>query len=51
MIEFICADCGHEQNTIQKCEKCQSFRVILLKVAKELFGENYKDCFDPEKNK
>ena len=48
-MENVCADCGNEQNTFIKCERCNSCRVITIKVAKELFGENYRDCFKEPK--
>lgn len=44
--DYVCADCGHEQaNMFAPCEKCGSLRVVMIEVAKELFGKNWRDCF------
>lgn len=44
--EFVCADCGHEQGNVNFCGKCGSFRVILISIAEENFGKNWREeCF------
>jgi hypothetical protein len=44
----VCADCGHEQSTMDPCEKCRSVRVVLVSVVVNLFGENWRDNFKDE---
>lgn len=41
----VCADCGHEQSTMDPCENCRSIRVVLVTVIIKLFGENWRDAF------
>jgi DNA-directed RNA polymerase subunit RPC12/RpoP len=48
--EYVCAKCGHEQDSMNRCDRCNSSRVVLISVAKEIAGENWRDCFDPSKN-
>lgn len=43
MNAYACAECGHEQSTMEKCEDCRSFRVVLIAVLEENFGENWRD--------
>ena len=43
--DWVCADCGHEQHTSSLCEHCLGFRVILISVAAEHFGPNWRDAF------
>ena len=45
----VCADCGHEQSTMDPCESCRSVRTVLVTVVRGLFGENWRDAFDPIK--
>lgn len=40
-----CADCGHEQITMDPCEACSSVRVVLISVLVECFGTNWRDAF------
>ena len=46
----VCADCGHEQSTMDPCESCRSVKVVLITVIINLFGESWRDAFkdDPE---
>ena len=54
--ECVCADCGHEQSMVPgfgaggmgPCERCQSARVVLVTVVRDLFGENWRDAFKPD---
>ena len=56
--ECVCADCGHEQSLtagpgaggMGPCERCGSARVALVTVIRELFGENWRAAFAPEKD-
>lgn len=43
--EYVCADCGNEQEIMDKCEKCGSIRVILISVAEYEFGVNWRENF------
>lgn len=37
--EYVCAECGHEQDSMMvPCGKCRSPRVVLRQLAEELFG-------------
>lgn len=50
MSEWVCADCGTEFPASEKpmhCINCGSLRVITIKVAEEIAGENWRDCFKP----
>ena len=47
--DCVCAECGHEQSTMDPCQRCRSVRVVLITVARDLFGENWRDAFDPDK--
>jgi hypothetical protein len=45
----VCADCGHEQSTMDPCAKCRSVRVVLLSVIHNLFGDDWRNtCFPSE---
>lgn len=42
--EYVCSSCGHEQEASDtNCEKCGSERILLIKVAKALFGKRWKN--------
>lgn len=43
-----CADCGHEQPTMDPCACCRSVRVVLVSVIRNLFGANWRDAFAPD---
>ena len=43
-----CAECGHEQPAMDPCAKCRSVRVVLIKVIRDLFGEDWRKNFAPE---
>ena len=43
-----CAECGHEQPTMDPCAKCCSVRVVLIKVIRVHFGEDWRRNFAPE---
>lgn len=46
----VCADCGHEQDEMDRpCKKCYGFRVIAISVAEQLFGKDWRDAFSKEK--
>jgi hypothetical protein len=44
--DCVCADCGHEQASMDPCGRCRSVRVVLVTVIRDLFGENWRDAFD-----
>lgn len=44
-----CASCGHEQCTMDPCEKCGSVRTVLISVLEETFGADWRENFAPEK--
>lgn len=47
--DSVCAICGHEQLTTDPCESCGSVRVIPISIARQEFGENWREtCFGPE---
>lgn len=46
MADWVCADCGHEQETWDNCAKCQSIRVVLISVVEEVFGPDWKKTFE-----
>jgi len=43
--ECVCAECGHEQPTMDPCARCRSVRVVLISVIKNLFGDNWRENF------
>lgn len=44
----VCAECGHEQPTMDPCAKCRSVRVVLISVIRNLFGADWRKNFEPE---
>jgi hypothetical protein len=44
----VCAECGHEQPTMDPCAKCRSVRVVLIRVIRDLFGADWRENFEPE---
>ncbi|HSX22415.1 MAG TPA: hypothetical protein VLE97_06520 [Gaiellaceae bacterium] len=45
-IACVCGECGHEQDSMDRCGKCGSFRTVLLSVVVREFGENWREtCF------
>ena len=49
--KFVCAECGCETNTSMEkpCVACGSVKVVLLSLAEQLFGKNWRECFkDPK---
>lgn len=40
-----CADCGHEQDSMDPCERCGSVRVVLVRLLEELFGPDWRAAF------
>ncbi len=46
--DCVCSECGHEQSTMDPCERCRSVRVVLISVVRNLFGDNWRDNFTPE---
>jgi len=47
MNEFVCANCGHEQDSMLKpCDKCLSYRIVSIKFLEGHFGKNWREeCF------
>ena len=43
MNQCVCVDCGHEQTAMLPCGRCDSYRVVLIEVLKEHFGEKWRD--------
>lgn len=43
--KWVCADCGHEQSDMTRCARCASVRVVLVSVAEELFGADWRKGF------
>lgn len=45
--KYVCADCGLEGNEENgPCKRCRSLRIVLQSVAEEIFGKNWRDCFN-----
>jgi len=44
--KWVCADCGHEQSDMTRCARCASVRVVLVSVAEELFGADWRNAFN-----
>lgn len=44
----VCAECGHEQESMDPCTKCRSVRVVLIRIVRDMFGENWRDNFTPD---
>jgi len=52
MNPYVCADCGHEQDSMdRRCDKCNSPRVISIAVAQDLFGDDWRDAFRKEEDR
>jgi hypothetical protein len=55
--ECVCAECGQEQPLLPgpgaggmgPCVRCHSVRVVSITVVRDLFGENWREAFDPDK--
>lgn len=46
MNNFVCADCGHEQDSMEKpCGRCYRNRVVMISVVEETFGCNWRTAF------
>jgi len=45
-MKYACAECGFEQDLMNRCQNCGSFRVVLISVLEELFGIDWKSAFD-----
>jgi len=43
--ECVCAECGHEQATMDPCSHCRSVRVVLISVVRDLIGPNWRSAF------
>lgn len=44
--DFACADCGREQDSMDRpCDWCASRRVVLISMIVSLFGEDWKKHF------
>ena len=46
--DCVCAECGHEQPTMDPCGRCRSVRVVLISVLRNLIGDNWRDAFAPD---
>lgn len=46
--EWLCADCGHTQETWHRCEKCLSLRMAQTKFVAQLVGGDdwWEKCFE-----
>lgn len=44
----VCAECGHEQPTMDPCAKCGSVRTVLISVIRNLFGADWRKNFETE---
>ena len=50
MKKFICADCGHEQDSMTNCEDCGSVRVVLFDCLLPHLESNWRSiCFPKDK--
>lgn len=43
--DCVCAVCGHEQAIMDPCKRCRSVRVVPISIARDMFGENWRDNF------
>lgn len=44
--EFVCAECGHEQDSMdRRCDHCKSRQVVLISVVAQLFGADWRQSF------
>lgn len=43
-----CAECGHEQPTLDPCAKCRSVRVVLVRIIRDIFGATWRENFEPK---
>lgn len=50
MKQCACAECGHEQPTMDRCEICHSFKVVLVSVIEQWFGPDWRAVFEPTSN-
>lgn len=44
----VCAECGHEQSTMDPCGHCRSVRVVLISVVHDLLGPNWRSTFEEQ---
>jgi NMD protein affecting ribosome stability and mRNA decay len=43
---YVCYNCGNEQDSMDRlCDNCNSKRVGLIEVIKDVFGDNWRKCF------
>ena len=51
MEEFVCGDCGHEQDHMfPNCDKCHSTRMVTISFAEQHFGLDWRErCFGEPK--
>lgn len=45
-MKYACAECGSKQCSMDRCQNCGSFRVVLISVLEELFGVDWKSILD-----
>ena len=49
-LKYVCADCGHETDQENgPCAKCHGYRIVLISVAEQLFGPDWRSAFDSPK--
>lgn len=44
----VCAECGHEQPSMDPCGRCRSVRVVLVSAIRLLFGDDWRSAFTPK---
>lgn len=50
MSKYVCADCGHEPDSMDTtCPSCGSVRVVLRSVIENIVGPNWRETFEPRK--
>lgn len=47
-LDCVCSVCGHEQASMDPCERCQSVRVVSIAVIRDLLGEDWRSAFAPK---
>jgi hypothetical protein len=51
MNNYACSECGNEQDSMYRpCDKCGSYRVVLVSFIEQHFGKNWRDNFTKEEN-
>lgn len=42
-MEYVCADCGHEQSTPKECARCQKSNIIVKRMGLVSLAESFID--------